>query len=64
MVTFLWLIKRVYFFDSLVTTENSLKIVTRICRFSQYLETKLEMLFEIAKSVEIVIILRKTAVLP
>ena len=39
--------------------QNPLKIVTRICQFSQYLETKLLMLFEIAKSVEIVIILGK-----
>ena len=28
----------------------------RICKFSQYLETKLDMLFEIAKSYEIVMI--------
>ena len=28
---------------------NSLKIATRICQFSQYLGTKLDMLFEIAK---------------
>ena len=34
---------------------NSLKIVTRICKFKQYLGTKLDMQFEIAKSVEIVL---------
>ena len=43
--------------------QNSLKIATRICQFSQYLGTKLDMLFEIAKSVEIVIVLGKTAIL-
>ena len=43
---------------------NSLKIATRIFQFSQYLETKLDMLFEIATSVEIVMILEKTAILP
>ena len=43
---------------------NSLKIATRICQFSQYLGTKLEMLFEIAKCVEMVIILGKTGILP
>ena len=43
---------------------NSLKIATRICQFSQYLGTKHAMLFEIAKSVEIVTILRKTFILP
>ena len=43
---------------------NSLKIATRICQFSQYLGTKLDMLFEIAKSVEIIIILGKPAILP
>ena len=37
---------------------------TRICQFSQYLRTKLDMLFETAKSVEIVIILGKTAIYP
>ena len=31
-----------------------LKIASRICQFSQYSGTKLDMLFEIAKSVEIV----------
>ena len=41
-----------------------IKIATRICQFSQYSRTKLDMLFEIAKSVEIVIILGKTAILP
>ena len=40
-----------------------IKIATRICQYRQYLETKLDMLFEIAKSVEIVIILGKAAVL-
>ena len=45
--------------------QNSLKIVaTRICQFSQYLGTELDMLLEIAKSDEIVIILQKTAILP
>ena len=39
---------------------NSLKIATRICQFSQYLGTKLDMLFEIAKSVEVVIVVGKT----
>ena len=34
------------------------------CQFGQYLGTKLDMLFEIAKCVEIVIILGKTAILP
>ena len=38
---------------------NSLKIATRICQVSQYLGTKLDMQFERAKSVEIVIILGK-----
>ena len=32
--------------------QNSLKIATKICQFSQYLGTKLDMLSEIAKSVE------------
>ena len=35
------------------------KIATRICQLSQYLRTKLDMLFVIAKSVEIVRILRR-----
>ena len=43
---------------------NSLKIASRICQFSQYLRTKLDILFEIAKLVEIVIILGNTAILP
>ena len=43
---------------------NSLKISTRICQFSQHLGTKLDMLFEIAKSVEIVIILEKQLFYP
>ena len=34
-----------------------IKVATRICEFSQYLETELDMLSEIAMSVEIVIIL-------
>ena len=38
---------------------NSLKIAIRICQFSQYLGTKLDMLFEMTNSVEIVIILGK-----
>ena len=42
---------------------NSLKIAKRICQFSQYLGTKLDMLFEIAKSVEIIIIFGKTCML-
>ena len=37
-----------------------IKIATRIGQFSQYLEAKLDMSFDIAKSVEIVIILGKT----
>ena len=36
----------------------------QICQVIQYLGTKLDMLFEIAKSVEIVIILEKPAILP
>ena len=43
---------------------NSLQIAIRICQFSQYLGTKVDMLFEIAKSVETVIILGKTAISP
>ena len=42
----------------------SLKIATRICQYSQYVGTKRDMLFDMAKSVEIVIILRKAAILP
>ena len=41
-----------------------IKIATGICQFSQYLGTKLDMLFEMVKSVEIVIILGKTAIYP
>ena len=41
----------------------SLKIATRIGQFSQYLETKLDMLLETAKFVEVVIIKGKTAIL-
>ena len=41
-----------------------IKIATKICQFSQYLGTKLDILFEIVKSLEIVIILGKTAILP
>ena len=41
-----------------------IKIASRICQFSQYLGTKLDMLFGIAKSVAIVIISGKTAILP
>ena len=55
MYTFQW---------SYLCLRNSLKIATRICQFSQYLEAKLDMLFEIAKSVEIVIVLGKAATLP
>ena len=40
------------------------KIASKICQFSKYLGTKLDILFEKAKSVEIVIILGKTAILP
>ena len=47
-----------------LSTKSALEIATRICQFSQYLGPKLEVLFEIAKSVEIVIILGKTAILP
>ena len=43
---------------------TSSEIATENCEFSQYLGTKLDMLFEIAKTVEIVIILGKTAILP
>ena len=43
---------------------NSLEIATRICQFSQYLGTTLDMQLEIAKPVEIVIILGKTTILP
>ena len=38
------------------TLSVKLKITTRMCQFSQYLRTKPDMLFEIAKSVEIVTI--------
>ena len=41
-----------------------IKIATRICQFRKYLGTKLDMLFEIAKSDEIAIILGKTDILP
>ena len=40
-------------FNGPIFPRNSLKIAIRICHFSQYLGTKLEKLFEIAKSVEI-----------
>ena len=43
---------------------KTLKIATRICQFSQYLGRQLDMLFEIIMSVEILIILGKTAILP
>ena len=39
--------------------QNSLKIANKISQFSQYLGTKLDMLFEIANSVQIIIILEK-----
>ena len=51
-------------FSGPICLRNSLKMATRIGQFSQYLGTKLDMLFEIAKWVEIVIILGKTAILP
>ena len=40
-----------------------IKIANRICQFSQYLGTKLDVLFEVARSVEIVTILGKTGIL-
>ena len=43
---------------------NLLQKITRIFQFSQYLGIRLDMLFETAKSVEIVVILGKTAILP
>ena len=43
---------------------NSLQMAIRICQFSQYLGTKLDMLFEIAKSVEIFILLAKQLFYP
>ena len=42
----------------------SLKIATGICQFSQKLRTKLDMLFGIAKSIEIVILLGKQLFYP
>ena len=54
----------VYFSGSHLCLRNSLKMAIRFCHFSQYLGTKFEMLFEIAKSVEIVIILGKKVILP
>ena len=42
--------------------QNRVKIATRIGQFSQYLRT--DILFKIAKSVEVVIMSRKTAILP
>ena len=53
----------VHFSGPVFFYEIPLKVATRICQFSQYLGTKLDMLFEIAKSVEIVTILRKTTIL-
>ena len=41
-----------------------IKIATKICQFNQYVGTKVDMLFEIVKSVEIIIILGKTAIYP
>ena len=52
---------------TLVDPSMSTKFIknsTKICQFSECLGTKLDMLFEIAKSVEILIILGKTAILP
>ena len=46
---------------SLLCLQNSLKIAVKICQFSQYFGTKLDMVFEIAKSVEIVKILGKNS---
>ena len=45
------------------TLENSLKQPLSSCQFSQYLGAKLDMLFKIVKSVEIVIIVGKTVIL-
>ena len=42
---------------------NLLQIATRICHFRQYLGTKFDILFKIAKSNETVIILGETAML-
>ena len=47
-----------------IFVHNPLQIATRICQLSQYLGTKLDMLFEMAKSVQTVIILEKAAILP
>ena len=55
--------KYVHFSGSISGLRNSLKIATRIFHFSQYSGKNLDMLFEMAKSVEIVIILGKTAIL-
>ena len=46
-----------------ICQRNPLKIANRICQFSQYLDTKLDMLFKIAKSVKIVRILGKISIL-
>ena len=43
---------------------NSLKIATKIWQLSQYLRTNLDILFEISKSVEMVIILGKQLFYP
>ena len=43
---------------------NSLKIAKGICQFSQYVGTKLDMLFEIAQLVGVAIILEEIAILP
>ena len=48
---------------TLVVPSLFTKLITGICQFSLYLMTKLDILFEIAKTVEIVIILGKTAIL-
>ena len=50
---------------TLVVPSLSMKFkATRICQFSQYLGTKLDMLFEIVESIKIVIILENTTNLP
>ena len=51
---------------TLVVLSLSMKLIknshTRICQFSQYLGTKLDMLLEIVSSAEIVVTLGKTAI--
>ena len=53
-----------YFSGLIIVLSLSFKIASRIFQFSQYLGRKLGMLFKIAQSVEVVIILGKTAILP